>query len=54
MENTMKRPSTILESLEKGFKEIREFKQGKRKLKSLEESQQMWNAWIEETEDESK
>ncbi|MBU5485988.1 hypothetical protein KQI86_16830 [Clostridium sp. MSJ-11] len=43
---------TPVESIEKSLKEIKEFKDGKRKFKTLEESQKMWADWIEDMEDE--
>lgn len=54
MDAVAKRPCTILESVEESFKQIKEKKHGKRKFKSLEESQNLWNKWAKEVEDESR
>lgn len=48
MELVIKRPCTVLESIDEGFKQIKEKKQGKRKFKSLEESQKLWDKWAKE------
>lgn len=54
MDAVVERPCTILESIEESFKQIKEYKEGKRKFKSLEESQALWDKWAKETEDESR
>lgn len=54
MEGIIKRPNTILQSIGKSFKQIDESKKGKRKFKTLEESQKIWDKWIEETDNESE
>ncbi|HDK7176617.1 TPA: hypothetical protein PTV31_003235 [Clostridium botulinum] len=54
MENTIKRPNSILKSIEISFQEIQDFNKGKKKFKSLKESQQLWDKWVEESEDESR
>lgn len=52
--NTLQRPCTVLKSIQESFKQIGEYKQGKRKFKSLKESQTLWNEWIEEVERENE
>lgn len=54
MENTIKRPNSVLKSIEISFQEIQDFNKGKKKLKSLKESQQLWDKWAEESENESR
>lgn len=54
MDTMIKRPCTILESIEKSFKQIEEYKQGKRKFKSLKESQKIWDEWANEPDENSK
>ncbi|MBD5589196.1 hypothetical protein [Clostridium botulinum] len=54
MENTIKRPNSILKSIEISLQEIQDFNKGKKNLKSLKESQRLWDKWIEESEDESR
>lgn len=49
-----KRPCTILDSVEESLKQIREFKEGKRNFKSIDESFSEWEKWAKEVEDESK
>lgn len=41
----------VKESIEESFKQIDEYKQGKRKFKSLKDSQALWDKWIEEAEE---
>lgn len=53
MDVLIEKPS-VLESIEESFKQIKDFKEGKIKLKSLEESQELWKKWAKEIEDESK
>lgn len=48
MENVIERPCSIIESMEKSFQEITEYKNGKRNLKTLEESKKLWGEWIED------
>lgn len=48
MENVIERPYSIIESMEKSFQEITEYKNGKRNLKTLEESKKLWNEYIED------
>lgn len=38
----------LLQSIDKSFQQIKEFKKGKRQLKSLEKSKRLWNKWIKE------
>ena len=54
MDAIIKRPSTILESVEESLKQIKEFKEGKRKFKTIDESFANWEKWAKEVEDESK
>lgn len=35
----------VAKALENGFKEIKEHKQGKRKLKTLKECEEIWKKW---------
>jgi len=46
------RPNNVLKSIEISSKEIQDFKKSKKKFKSLKESQQLWDKWVEESEDE--
>ncbi|NRT78100.1 hypothetical protein [Clostridium beijerinckii] len=48
---TLQRPCTILQSIEESFKQIGEYKQGKRQFKSLKESQSLWDKWAKEVEE---
>lgn len=50
---TFQRPCTVLQSIEESFKQIGEYKQGKRKFKSLKESQSLWDKWAKEVEEEN-
>lgn len=52
MNTTIERPKSILQSIEDGFKEVKEFKEGKRKFKTLEESKRLWEQWASEDDDE--
>jgi len=54
MNAIVERPFTILESIEESFKQIKEFKEGKRQLKTVDESFTEWEKWAKEVEDESK
>lgn len=49
--NALQRPCTILQSIEESFKQIGEYKQGKRQFKSLKESQSLWDKWTKEVEE---
>ncbi|MBN3351937.1 hypothetical protein [Clostridium botulinum] len=48
MKKISQRPNDILKSIEISFQEIQDFNKGKKKLKSLKESQQLWDKWAEE------
>ncbi|WP_161956062.1 hypothetical protein [Clostridium tertium] len=48
MKNTIERDCSILESIEKSFKEVVEYKEGTRKLKTLEEAVDLWNEFRED------
>jgi hypothetical protein len=50
---TLQRPCTILQSIEESFMQIGEYKQGKRKFKSLKESQSLWDKWAKEVEEDN-
>ncbi|CUU45487.1 hypothetical protein [Clostridium beijerinckii] len=50
--NALQRPCTILQSIEESFKQIGEYKQGKRQFKSLKESKSLWDKWTKEVEEE--
>ncbi|NCI19867.1 hypothetical protein EJM73_09535 [Clostridium botulinum] len=52
MKKIIKRPNSVLKSTEISFKEIQDFKKGNKKFKSLKESQQLWDKWVEESENE--
>ncbi|APH21056.1 hypothetical protein [Clostridium botulinum] len=52
MKKISQRPNDILKSIEISFQEIQDFNKGKKKLKSLKESQQLWDKWAEESENE--
>ena len=39
------KPGNVLLSLQKGIKEIKAYKDGTHKLKSLEESEKLWEKW---------
>lgn len=52
MNITIKRPCTILESIEDSFKQIKDVEKGKSKFKSLNESRALWKQWAEEIEDD--
>lgn len=54
MKKIIKRPNSVLKSIEISFKEIQDFKKGNKEFKSLKESQQLWDKWTEESEDEEE
>lgn len=41
----------VYSNIEENFKQIGEYKQGKRKFKSLKESKSLWDKWVEEVEE---
>jgi len=45
---------TVAESLEESLKEMQLMRRGKLPKKSLKESKQEWDIWVEETEEELK
>ncbi|WP_460284826.1 hypothetical protein [Clostridium botulinum] len=52
MEKISQRPNDILKSIEISFQEIQDFNKDKKKLKSLEESKELWDKWAEESKNE--
>lgn len=48
MDRVIKRPYSVLESIEKSLEEVFDYKKGKKKLKSLEESMKLWSEWTED------
>ncbi|HCL4455015.1 TPA: hypothetical protein N2D10_003038 [Clostridium botulinum] len=52
MKKIIKKPNSVLKSIRISFQEIQDFNKDKKKLKSLEESKELWNKWAEESKNE--
>lgn len=44
------KPGNVLLSLKEGFKEVKAHKSGRKMLKSLKESEKLWEKWADEDE----
>ncbi len=53
MDTIIKRPCTILKSIEDSFKQIKEVENNKKQFKSLKESRALWKQWAKEADNES-
>lgn len=47
-EITIKRPCSILESIDESLKQIEDVEKGKSKFKTLNESRLLWKQWVED------